>query len=119
VSVVDGLRGGEDAAAFVPSRWKPTRDQTLSFFEGKLCRPSALSASRSSAAAALRDTYSRLQRYSYRLCRATAAESAERLCTARGAVVMTDALAKLARNDDQIPRARHEIGHVRQRHGCE
>src|SRR5207245_11457608 len=57
--------------------------------------------------------------YAYRLLpRACRGLGANAFALPGGAVVITDALVKLARNDDQITAVlAHEIGHVRHRHG--
>jgi len=122
-SVVDGLpRAAKIAAGFVPATVEAKLgEQTLSFFEGKVCRPSALGAARQQA---LEQRFARLTAglsdgYSYRLllrdCRGVGANA---FALPGGAVVMTDALVKLARNDNQISAVlAHEIGHVRHRHG--
>jgi len=122
-SVVDGLpRAAKIAARFVPATVEAKLgEQTLSFFEGKVCRPSALSAARQQA---LQQRFARLTAglsdgYSYRLlprdCRGVGANA---FALPGGAVVVTDALVKLAQSDDQISAVlAHEIGHVRHRHG--
>ena len=122
-SVVDGLpRAAKIAARFVPATVEAKLgEQTLSFFEGKVCRPSALSAARQQA---LQQRFARLTAglsdgYSYRLlprdCRGVGANA---FALPGGTVVMTDALVKLAQSDDQISAVlAHEIGHVRHRHG--
>ena len=122
-SVVDGLPlAAKIASGFVPVAWEAKLgEQTLSFFEGSVCRPSALDAARQQA---LQLRFARLTAgladgYSYRLlprdCRGIGANA---FALPGGTVVMTDALVKLARNDDQISAVlAHEIGHVRHRHG--
>jgi Zn-dependent protease with chaperone function len=122
-SVVDGLpRAAKLAAEFVPaSAEAKLGEQTLSFFEGRLCRPSTLDAARQQV---LQQRFATLTAglgdgYSYRLlprdCRGVGANA---FALPGGAVVMTDALVKLAQNDDQISAVlAHEIGHVRHRHG--
>jgi Zn-dependent protease with chaperone function len=122
-SVVDGLpRAAKIAAGLVPATVEAKLgEQTLGFFEGKVCRPSALGAARRQA---LQQRFARLTAglsdgYSYRLllrdCRGIGANA---FALPGGAIVMTDALVKLARNDDQISAVlAHEIGHVRHRHG--
>jgi Zn-dependent protease with chaperone function len=122
-SVVDGLPlAAKIASGFVPATWEAKLgEQTLGFFEGSLCRPSALDAARQQA---LQRRFARLTAgladgYSYRLlprdCRGIGANA---FALPGGTVVMTDALVKLARNDDQISAVlAHEIGHVRHRHG--
>jgi Zn-dependent protease with chaperone function len=122
-SVVDGLpRAAKIAAGFVPATAEAKLgEQTLGFFEGKVCQPSALDAARQQA---LQQRFARLTAgladgYSYRLlprdCRGVGPNA---FALPGGAVVMTDALVKLARNDDQISAVlAHEVGHVRHRHG--
>ena len=122
-SVVDGLPlAARVASGFVPVAWEAKLgEQTLGFFEGKLCRPSALDAARQQA---LQRRFATLTAgladgYAYRLlprdCRGIGANA---FALPGGAVVITDALVKVARNDDQISAVlAHEIGHVRHRHG--
>ena len=122
-SVVDGLPlAAKIAAGFVPVAWEAKLgEQTLGFFEGKVCRPSALDAARQQT---LQRRFARLTEgladgYDYRLlprdCRGIGANA---FALPGGAVVMTDALVKLAQNDAQISAVlAHEIGHVRHRHG--
>jgi predicted Zn-dependent protease len=122
-SVVDGLpRAAKIAAGFVPATVEAKLgEQTLNFFEGKVCQPSSLDPARQQA---LQQRFARLTAglgdgYSYRLlprnCRGVGANA---FALPGGAVVMTDALVKLARSDDQISAVlAHEIGHVRHRHG--
>ena len=122
-SVVDGLPlAAKIASGFVPVAWEAKLgEQTLGFFEGRLCRPSALNAARQRS---LQRRFATLTAgladgYDYRLlprdCRGIGANA---FALPGGTVVMTDALAKLARNDDQISAVlAHEIGHVRHRHG--
>jgi len=96
-------------------------EQTLSFFEGNLCRPSALGAARQQA---LQRRFARLTAglgdgVSYRLLpRACRGVGANAFALPGGTIVITDALVKLAQNDDQLSAVlAHEIGHVRHRHG--
>jgi len=122
-SVVDGLPlAARVASGFVPVAWEAKLgDQTLGFLEGRLCRPSALDAARQQA---LQRRFAKLTAgladgYAYRLlprnCRGVGANA---FALPGGAVVITDALVKVARNDDQISAVlAHEIGHVRHRHG--
>jgi Zn-dependent protease with chaperone function len=122
-SAVDGLpRAAKIAAGFVPATAEAKLgEQTLSFFEGKVCRPSALGAARQQA---LQRRFATLTAgladgYSYRLlprdCRGVGANA---LALPGGAIVITDALVKLAQSDDQISAVlAHELGHVRYRHG--
>jgi len=122
-SAVDGLPlAAKIVAGFVPVAWEAKLgEQTLEFFEGRLCRRSALGAARQQA---LQQRFARLtaglaDAYSYRLlprdCRGVGANA---FALPGGTVVMTDALVKLAQSDDQISAVlAHEIGHVRHRHG--
>lgn len=122
-SVVDGLpRAAKIAARFVPVAVETKLgEHTLDFFDGSLCSPSALAAPRKQAlerrfatlTAGLADGYA--YRLELRDCRGVGANA---FALPGGAVVMTDALVKLAKNDDQISAVlAHEIGHVRGRHG--
>ena len=122
-SVVDGLpRAAKLAAGFVPPAVEAKLgEQTLSFFESKLCKPSLLDASRQDAlqgrfatlASGLGDGYS--YRMLLRDCRAIGPNA---FALPGGAVVVTDALVKVAQNDDQVSAVlAHEIGHVHYRHG--
>ena len=120
---VDGLpRAAKLAAGFVP---KPVDAelgaQMLEFFDGKLCKPSALPPERQ---AAVRERFARLTAglddgYAYRvLPRNCGKVGANAFALPGGTVVITDALVKLAENDDQIEAVlAHEIGHVHNRHG--
>lgn len=121
-SVVDGLpRAAKFASGFVPQAVEAELgEQALAFFEGKLCRPSALPAARQET---LERRFARLTAglgdgYSYRIlprdCRGVGANA---FALPGGTIVITDALVKLARNDDQISAVlAHEVGHVRNRH---
>ena len=121
-SVVDGLpRAAKFASGFVPQSVEAELgEQALAFFEGRLCRPSALPAARQQA---LQQRFARLtdglgDGYSYRVlprdCRGIGANA---FALPGGTIVITDALVKLARNDDQISAVlAHEVGHVRNRH---
>ncbi|HET7765748.1 MAG TPA: M48 family metallopeptidase [Burkholderiales bacterium] len=121
--VVDGLpRAAKLAAAFVPKAVEAELGaQTLEFFEGKLCGPSALPPGRQEA---VRERFARLTSglddgYVYRVlprdCRRIGANA---FALPGGTVVITDALVKLARNDDQVEAVlAHEVGHVHNRHG--
>jgi hypothetical protein len=121
--VVDGLpRAANLAAGFVPKALEAQMGaQTLEFFEGKLCGPSALPPERQ---AAVRERFARLTAglddgYAYRVlerdCRRIGANA---FALPGGTVVITDALVKLAGNDDQIEAVlAHEIGHAHNRHG--
>ena len=121
--VVDGLpRAAKLAAAFVPKTVEAELGaQTLEFFEGKLCGPSALPPERQQA---VRERFARLTSgladgYAYRVlprdCRRIGANA---FALPGGTVVITDALVKLMKNDDQIEAVlAHEVGHVHNRHG--
>ena len=120
--VVDGLpRAAKLAAAFVPPAVEAELgEETLKFFEEKLCRPSTLGAARQ---AQLQRRFAALiegldDDHSYRLlprdCRGIGPNA---VALPGGTVVITDALVKLAKNDDQVSAVlAHEIGHVRNRH---
>jgi predicted Zn-dependent protease len=121
--VVDGLpRAAKLAAAYVPAAAEAELGkQTLAFFDGRLCHPSKLDAVRQEA---LRRLLARLAAglddgYAYQLFpRDCGAIGANAFALPGGAIVITDAMVKLARNDDQISAVlAHEIGHVRNRHG--
>jgi Zn-dependent protease with chaperone function len=121
--VIDGLpRAAKIAAGFVPVTVETKLgEQTLSFFERRLCKPSSLDAARQQL---LQQRFATLTSglgdgYSYRLlprdCRGVGANA---FALPGGAIVVTDALVKLAQNDDQISAVlAHEIGHVHHRHG--
>jgi len=121
--IVDGLpRAAKLAAAYVPTAAEAELgEQTLSFVDGKLCHPSKLPAARQEA---LKGLLARLAAglddgHAYRLLpRDCGAIGANAFALPGGPIVITDALVKLARNDDQISAVlAHEIGHVRNRHG--
>lgn len=121
--VVDGVpRAAKLAAAFVPKAVEAELGaETLEFFEGKLCGPSKLPPRRQEA---VRERFARLTSglddgYAYRVlprdCRRIGANA---FALPGGTVVITDALVKLMRNDDQIEAVlAHEVGHVHNRHG--
>jgi Zn-dependent protease with chaperone function len=122
-AVVDGLPlSARFAAGFVPPRAEAKLgEQTRAFFEERLCKPSALAEARQQA---LQARFAALSGglgdgYAYRLLlRDCAAVGANAFALPGGAVIMTDALVKLAKNDDQLAAVlAHEIGHVRHRHG--
>ncbi len=122
-SVVDGLpRAAKLAASFVPPAVEAKLgEQTLSFFESKLCKESSLDAVRQEA---LQRRFAMLTSglgdgYTYRLlprdCRTIGPNA---FALPGGTVVVTDALVKLAQSDDQVSAVlAHEIGHVHYRHG--
>jgi Zn-dependent protease with chaperone function len=122
-AVADGLPlSARFAAGFVPPPAEAKLgEQTLAFFEKRLCKPSALPAARQEA---LQARFAALSGgladgYAYRLLlRDCGGVGANAFALPGGAVVMTDALVKLAKSDDQIAAVlAHEIGHVRHRHG--
>lgn len=121
--VVDGLpRAAQFAAALVPKTVEADLGaQTLEFIEGKLCKASALPAERQKAVQArfARLTAGLDDGYAYRLLpRDCPAMGANAFALPGGTVVITDALVKLAGNDDQIEAVlAHEVGHVHNRHG--
>jgi Peptidase family M48 len=121
--VADGLpRAAKLVAGFVPQAVEAELGtRTLEFFEGKMCKPSALPAARQEA---VRERFARLTAglgdgHAYRVlprdCRGIGANA---FALPGGTVVITDALVRLARNDDQISAVlAHEVGHVHYRHG--
>jgi Zn-dependent protease with chaperone function len=121
-SVVDGLpRAAKLAAGFVPQAAEAELgEETLKFFEEKVCRTSALGAARQDK---LQLRFARLTAglddgYPYRLlpreCRGIGPNA---FALPGGTIVITDALVRLAKNDDQITAVlAHEVGHVRNRH---
>jgi Zn-dependent protease with chaperone function len=121
--VVDGLpRAAKLAAGFVPTAVEAKLgEQTLNFFESKLCKASEFDAARQEA---LQRRFATLTSglgdgYIYRLlprgCRAIGPNA---FALPGGTIVITDALVKLAQNDDQVSAVlAHEIGHVHHRHG--
>ena len=121
-SVVDGLpRAAKLAAGFVPQAAEAELgEETLKFFEEKVCRTSALGAARQNK---LQLRFARLTAglddgYPYRLlpreCRGIGPNA---FALPGGTIVITDALVRLAKNNDQITAVlAHEIGHVRNRH---
>jgi Zn-dependent protease with chaperone function len=122
-SVVDGLpRAAKLAANFVPPAVEAKLgEQTLDFFESKLCKESSLDAARQEA---LQRRFATLTSglgdgYAYRLLpRDCSAIGPNAFALPGGAVMVTDALVKLAQNDDQVSAVlAHEIGHVHHRHG--
>ena len=120
--VADGLpRAAKVAAAFVPpSVEAELGEESLKLFEEKLCKPSTLSAARQ---AQLQRRFATLTQgldddHAYRLlprdCRGIGPNA---VALPGGAIVITDALVKLAKNDDQVSAVlAHEVGHVRNRH---
>jgi len=121
-SVVDGLpRAAKLAAGLVPQTVEAELgEQALAFFDGRMCKPSALPPERRQG---LQRGFAQLTAgladgYAYRLlprdCRGVGANA---FALPGGALVITDALVKLARSDDQIAAVlAHELGHVRYRH---
>lgn len=122
-SVIDGLpRAAKLAAGFVPPAVEARLgEQTLSFFESKLCKESSLDPVRQES---LQRRFATLTSglgdgVAYRLllrdCRSIGPNA---FALPGGAVVVTDALVKLAQNDDQVSAVlAHEVGHVYYRHG--
>jgi hypothetical protein len=122
-ALVDGLpRAAEFAAGFVPTAIEARLGaKTLEIIDGRFCKPTKLGAARREAVAArfaaltagLGDGYA--DRLELRDCGPIGANA---FALPGGTVVMTDALVKLATNDDQLSAVlAHEVGHVRQRHG--
>lgn len=96
-------------------------EQTLYALDKSLCGPSALAARRQQD---LRKVFGTLTAglndgYSYQLeLRACGRVGPNAFALPGGAIVVTDDLIKLARNDQQVTAVlAHEIGHVRYRHG--
>jgi Zn-dependent protease with chaperone function len=120
--VVDGLpRAAKLAAELVPPRIEAQLgEQTLATIDRSFCAPTKLPAARQ---AALRERFGALTAglddgYAYRLELRSCKIGANAFALPGGAVIMTDALVKLAQNDDQLSAVlAHEIGHVRHRHG--
>jgi predicted Zn-dependent protease len=110
------------AAGLVPNHVEAKLgDQTLATIEQRLCAPSTLERARQDAihgrfatlTAGLGDGYK--YRLHLRACRAFGANA---FALPGGAIVVTDALVRLAGNDEQVAAVlAHEIGHVRARHG--
>ena len=120
--IVDGIPlTAKFAAGFVPATVEAKLgEQTLGAIEKPLCGPSKLDAARQQA---LRDRFAVLTAglddgHAYRLELRDCRIGANAFALPGGAVLMTDALVKLATSDDQISAVlAHEIGHVRHRHG--
>jgi Zn-dependent protease with chaperone function len=109
------------AAEWVPPELEATLgEQALSAIDRPLCQASKLDAARQQA---LRERFAALTAglddgFAYRLELRDCRFGANALALPGGVVLMTDALAKLAQNDDQVSAVlAHEIGHVRHRHG--
>jgi len=122
-AVVDGLPlSARFAAGFVPPRAEAKLgEHTLALFEERVCKPSTLSPARQEA---LQARFAVLNSgladgYAYRLLlRDCGAVGANAFALPGGTIVMTDALVKLAKTDEQIVAVlAHEVGHVRHRHG--
>jgi Zn-dependent protease with chaperone function len=121
--VVYGLPlAAELAAAHVPTSIEAKLgDRTLESIDQTLCGPTAIDAGKqgelSRNFAAL--TAGQGDGYAYRLeFRACKGMGPNAFALPGGAVVLTDALVKLAQNDAQISAVlAHEVGHVRHRHG--
>jgi len=120
--IVDGVPlAAQIAAGFVPPGLEAQLgEQTLSGIDNSICKPSKLDAARQQA---LRERFALLiagleDGYGYRLELRSCAIGPNAFALPGGAIVMTDALVKLAKNDEQIAAVlAHEIGHVRHRHG--
>ncbi len=120
--IADGIPlAAKFAAGFVPLGVEAKLgEQTLGAIDQPLCRPSRLDAARQQA---LRERFALLTAglddgYTYRLELRDCRIGANAFALPGGAVLMTDALVKLATSDDQISAVlAHEIGHVRHRHG--
>jgi Zn-dependent protease with chaperone function len=121
--LVDGLpRAAQFAAGFVPTQIEARLGaQALELVDARFCRPTKLGAARREALSA---RFARLAAglddgYAYRLeLRDCGALGANAFALPGGTVILTDALAKLATDDDQLSAVlAHEIGHVRLRHG--
>lgn len=119
---IDGLpRLARLAAGLVPQEMEAQLgEQTLGSIDGSLCRPSTLDPGRQKA---LRQRFAALTTglddgYQYRLAMRNCSLGPNAFALPGGAVVLTDELARLAQNDEQISAVlAHEIGHVRHRHG--
>jgi Zn-dependent protease with chaperone function len=121
--LLDGLpRAAKIAAGFVPPQLEAKLGaQTLAVFDEQLCKPSRLGSARQKA---LNERFAALTKglddgFAYRLelrdCRPMGPNA---FALPGGTVVLTDALVKLAKTDDQVSAAlAHEVGHVRHRHG--
>ena len=112
----------ELASAHVPTSIEAKLgDRALESIDQTLCGPTAIDAGKqgelSRNFAAL--TAGQGDGYTYRLeFRACKGMGANAFALPGGAVVLTDALVKLAQNDAQISAVlAHEVGHVRHRHG--
>jgi len=120
--IVDGVPlAAQVAAGFVPPGLEAQLgEQTLNGIDKSICKPSKLDAARQQA---LRERFALLiagleDGYGYRLELRNCAIGPNAFALPGGAIVMTDALVKLAKNDEQISAVlAHEIGHVRHRHG--
>ena len=110
------------AAGFVPPDLEALLgDQALSSIDGMLCSPSALSRERQQS---VRSGFRTLTAgvddgYRYRLeLRACGRIGPNAFALPGGAIVLTDDLVNLAKNDEQILAVlAHEMGHVHNRHG--
>lgn len=120
--IADGIPlAAKFAAGFVPLDVEAKLgEQTLGAIDGSLCQASKLDAARQQA---LRERLALLTAglddgYAYRLELRDCRIGANAFALPGGAILMTDALVKLAGNDDRISAVlAHEIGHVRHRHG--
>jgi len=122
-----GLTYGLPTTAKFVARVMPARietligEQTLHAIDKSFCNPSALDAARQNrlrqdlamVTAGLNDHYT--YQLELRRCRGAGPNA---FALPGGTIVMTDALAKLAENDQQITAVlAHEVGHVRHQHG--
>ena len=120
--IADGIPlAAKFAAGFVPPNVEAQLgEQTLGAIDKSLCQASRLDPARQQA---LRERFAVLtgglgDGYAYRLELRDCRIGANAFALPGGAVLMTDKLVALARNDDQISAVlAHEIGHVRHRHG--
>lgn len=118
---------GVPLAAKIVIAWVPINieaalgNQTLATVDKSICGPSQLSAERRQQlqsnfavlTAGLQDGYR--YRLEFRDCKGVGSNA---FALPGGAIVITDALIKLAENDQQITAVlAHEVGHVRNRHG--
>lgn len=122
-----GVVHGLPLAAKIVTAWVPINveaalgNQTLATVDKSICGPSQLSAERQQV---LRSNFAVLTSglndgYNYRLefrdCKGIGSNA---FALPGGTIVITDALIKLAENDQQITAVlAHEVGHVRNRHG--
>jgi len=113
------LAAGVAAGAVPPALEAKLGEQTLTALERPFCKPSALAAGRQEQ---LRKRFgllvAGLDDHAYRLELRDCRIGPNAFALPGGIVVMTDDMARLTKNDDQISAVlAHEIGHVRHRHG--